>query len=133
KYAPLIEQTRSAIEANHRRPLAERWFRHLLFAILPYPSRLRLMAIPLAIIGPIRRSPSMLRKLPLKLRNMLTLAPSVSLAQTRVETPAFTPSVGPMRLRVGLLTGCVQRAFFGDVNQATARVLSAEGCEVYAP
>src|SRR5205823_8556639 len=27
----------------------------------------------------------------------------------------------------------VQRAFFGDVNRATARVLAAEGCEVVAP
>ena len=36
-------------------------------------------------------------------------------------------------MRVGLLTGCVQRAFFPEVNQATARVLAAEGCDVHAP
>jgi len=36
-------------------------------------------------------------------------------------------------MRVGLLTGCVQRILFGDVNAATARVLAAEGCEVVAP
>ena len=35
--------------------------------------------------------------------------------------------------RVGLLTGCVQSVCFGDVNTATARVLSAAGCEVVAP
>src|SRR5947207_148829 len=71
KYAPLIEQTRAAIEGHHRRPLAERWFRQLLFSVLPYPARLRLMAIPLAIIGPIRHSPRFLNLLPAKLRNML--------------------------------------------------------------
>ncbi len=32
-----------------------------------------------------------------------------------------------------MLLGCVQRAFFGDVNAATARVLAAYGCEVLAP
>ncbi len=32
-----------------------------------------------------------------------------------------------------MLTGCVQRAIFGDVNAATARVLTAYGCEVIAP
>ena len=32
-----------------------------------------------------------------------------------------------------MLTGCVQRAIFGDVNAATARVLAAHGCEVVAP
>jgi glycolate oxidase iron-sulfur subunit len=133
RYAPLIEQTRAAIETHHTRPAAERWFRRLLFATLPYPARLRLLAIPLALIEPIRRSPALVKLLPAKLRNLLTLAPSVSLATTRRETPELTPASGPVRMRVGLVTGCVQRAFFGDVNQATARVLSAEGCEVHAP
>jgi len=36
-------------------------------------------------------------------------------------------------MRVGMLTGCVQRVFFSDVNAATTRVLSAEGCDVIAP
>ena len=31
------------------------------------------------------------------------------------------------------MQGCVQRVFFGDVNRATVRVLSAEGWEVHAP
>ena len=31
------------------------------------------------------------------------------------------------------MTGCVQRVFFGHVNEATVRVLAAEGCEVLAP
>src|SRR3712207_150182 len=31
------------------------------------------------------------------------------------------------------MQGCVQRVFFGDVNAATVRVLSAEGWEVHAP
>ena len=32
-----------------------------------------------------------------------------------------------------MLTGCVQQVFFSHVNEATARVLAAEGCEVIAP
>ena len=49
--------------------------------------------------------------------------------------PEVTPArgQGPPRRRVGMLTGCIQRAFFPHVNQATARVLAAEGCEVVAP
>jgi len=34
---------------------------------------------------------------------------------------------------VGMLVGCVQGAFFPDVNAATARVLAAEGCDVVIP
>ena len=32
-----------------------------------------------------------------------------------------------------MITGCVQSAFFPDVNAATARILSAEGCDVVIP
>jgi len=32
-----------------------------------------------------------------------------------------------------VLTGCVQSAFFPDVNSATVRILAAEGCEVVIP
>ena len=49
------------------------------------------------------------------------------------QTPRRTPAVGERRLTVGLLTGCVQRLVFSHVNEATVRVLAAEGCEVLAP
>ena len=125
--------TRAAIERHFPRSAGDRWLRRLLFAVLPYPARLRVLAIPLALVGPLRRSSAFLKLLPVRLRSMLTLAPDVSLANTRRETDELTAAAGPVRQRVGLVTGCVQRAFFGDVNQATARVLAAEGCEVHAP
>ncbi|OLT27804.1 hypothetical protein BJF82_16390 [Kytococcus sp. CUA-901] len=61
---------------------------------------------------------------------MQSLAPPLG---PRVMVPERTPAVGTRRAVVGMLTGCVQREFFGDVNAATARVLAAEGCEVVAP
>src|SRR5204862_66482 len=85
--------------SHHSRSFAERWFRRLLFAILPFPSRLRLLAIPLALAGPIRRSPALLGLLPSKLRNMLRLAPSGPLSHTRRRTPAPTSAAGPRRER----------------------------------
>ena len=42
-----------------------------------------------------------------------------------VPYPPLTPAKGPLRARVGMLTGCVQRVFFPHVNAATARVLAA--------
>ena len=39
----------------------------------------------------------------------------------------------PGARRVALLAGCVQRVFFPGVNEATLRVLSAEGCDVVVP
>ena len=49
------------------------------------------------------------------------------------DVPEHTAAAGERRARVGLVTGCVQRAFFGKVNEATVRVLAAEGCQVEAP
>jgi glycolate oxidase iron-sulfur subunit len=61
------------------------------------------------------------------------LTPSVPMRAAFQRLAEVTPARGARRARVGLLQGCVQRVFFGDVNAATARVLAAEGYEVFAP
>jgi glycolate oxidase iron-sulfur subunit len=140
RYAPLVERTRATIEGAHERPAAERWFRRLLFSILPFPSRLRALALPIkagTIAG--RAAMAIAQRLGVEgrlastLESLISLAPDVPLSRVMEETPARTAAAGAARLKVGLLTGCVQRAFFGDVNRATARVLAAEGCDVLAP
>jgi len=47
--------------------------------------------------------------------------------------PQLTPAQGRQRATVAVLTGCVQSVYFADVNAATVRVLSAEGCAVRVP
>jgi glycolate oxidase iron-sulfur subunit len=136
RYAPLIEETRAAIERHHQRPAGERLFRRLLFLLLPYPARLRLFALPLVLVNALRRWPDLLKLLPVKMSNLISLAPDARLAglsRMLRSVPERTAAVGVARLRVGLLTGCVQRVFFGHVNEATVRVLAAEGCDVIAP
>jgi len=125
QYDRLIEETRHVVEAEHRRPRAERLQRRLLFATLPYPRRMR-WALRLAPLG--RTLPS-----PAWAKPMLELAPRWRSSE---RPPAVTPARddrSQTSRRVGLLTGCVQSVCFGDVNTATARVLSAAGCEVVAP
>jgi glycolate oxidase iron-sulfur subunit len=130
RYAPLLEGTRAAIERVHRRPLADRLFRWLLFTLLPYPARLRLAAWPMRFIPLLRRWPTLVARLPATLGAVIGLAPPVGRMRT---LPSETAGVGEIRGRVGLLTGCVQRVFFGAVNEATVRVLAAEGYNVMAP
>ncbi len=48
------------------------------------------------------------------------------------QTPA-NAKAGPARGTVGLLQGCVARVFFARTNEATVRVLSAEGFDVVVP
>ena len=131
RYAPLVEHTRAAIEHHHQRPWPDRLFRRLLFSVLPYPARLRLLLLPLAGAHLVRRFRQLTALLPPRLRNLVALAPDVP--ADRAGAPAFTPARGTKRRSVALVTGCVQSVFFGDVNAATARVLSAEGCDVFAP
>jgi glycolate oxidase iron-sulfur subunit len=130
RYAPLIEETRATIERNHRRPLAERLFRQMLFAVLPYPARLRLLAVPMAAVSFVKRRPGLVALFPPRLRALISLAPGAAAAR---EIPELTAAAGPRRQRVGLITGCVQRVFFSEVNEATVRLLVAEGCDVAAP
>jgi glycolate oxidase iron-sulfur subunit len=63
----------------------------------------------------------------------MRLAPPVTWGALFERVPGETAAVGSERLRVALLEGCVQRLSFAKVNQATVRVLAAEGCRVVAP
>src|SRR5665213_2762616 len=45
QYDKLIEATRAQIERRFDRPLTEKLFRRLIFAVFPYPGRLRLLAL----------------------------------------------------------------------------------------
>jgi glycolate oxidase iron-sulfur subunit len=130
RYAPLIEETRATIERHHQRPIAERLFRQMLFAVLPYPARLRLLALPMAAVSFLKRRPGLVALFPPRLRALISLAPDAAVAR---EIPELSAASGARRQRVGLITGCVQRVFFGEVNEATVRLLVAEGCEVAAP
>jgi glycolate oxidase iron-sulfur subunit len=136
EYAPLIEATRAQIERRYDRGLADRLFRSALFAIVPFPARLRVAFAPLIAyrwIKPLVDRSGILHLLPGRLRALAQLAPSITLRSLVASTATVTPALGQRRMRVGLLTGCVQRLAFAQVNAATVRVLAAEGCEVVAP
>jgi glycolate oxidase iron-sulfur subunit len=129
RYDRLIERVRPQIERRHRRPARERALRGVLFATLPHPGRLRLLA-PLL---PVARA-ARLDALPGAPGRLIRLAPrNPAPSARRRGIPAHTPPAGPSRGRVALLLGCVQRVFYPEVHEATIRVLSAEGFEVLAP
>jgi glycolate oxidase iron-sulfur subunit len=136
QYGPLIEHTRAQIERHYTRPLGDRLFRSLLFALLPYPARLRLAMAPLVIIGPMLRAlerSGALHMLPRRIRSLIAMAPQPSLGSLMTRAPEHTPASGTPRLTAAVLTGCVQRLAFAGVNQATIDVLAREGCTVEAP
>jgi glycolate dehydrogenase iron-sulfur subunit len=137
RYDLLIEATRAKVEEAVPRSAGDRAFRNFVFALFPYPRRLRVLAPALWLgtkLGLMRLAAGPLGKLlPPRLRQLATMAPPIGLGDAFKTLPAVTPAKGERRARVALVAGCVQRAFFPGVNDATLRVLSAEGCEVLVP
>ena len=138
QYAPLIEAARAQLERNYRRPLAEVIQRQLIFNLFPYPQRLRAALWPAWFyqasgLRKLMRASGLFKLLPRKLQEVEALLPAITSRELRAELPERIPAQGPVRKRVGLLIGCVQRVVFPGVNASTARVLAAEGCEVIIP
>ncbi|MBO0779041.1 MAG: 4Fe-4S dicluster domain-containing protein [Ktedonobacteraceae bacterium] len=49
------------------------------------------------------------------------------------QLPEITSAIGQRSYRVGVISGCIMDQVFHDINQATIRVLAANGCEVVTP
>lgn len=143
QYDKLIEATRGQVERNGKqhRSRGEVALREAIFQLFPYPDRLKTMLAPLKAyqrsgLSALVRKSKILEKLSPTLATMEAIAPPVT---KKVTIPASNPPRTadgeslPVRSRVGMLLGCVQRTFYPQVNAATVRVLNMEGCEVVVP
>jgi glycolate oxidase iron-sulfur subunit len=138
RYDILIEETRAMVEREYRRGFWDRVHRSMIFSLFPYPGRLRAMAALLLVyvwtgLRWLVRHSGILRLLPPRMRQLEQLQPRVTVHNVLARVPERTPAAGEKRFTVGLVAGCVQRIFNPGVNEASIRVLAAEGCEVLAP
>ena len=138
RYDVLIEETRAYVERNYRRGFWDRLHRWMIFQVFPYPRRLRAMAAFLLVyvwtgMRWLVRHTGVLKLVPSRMRQLEELQPPVTLRSVFSRLPARVPAAGERRMRVALVAGCVQRIFNPGVNDATIRVLAAEGCDVIVP
>jgi glycolate oxidase iron-sulfur subunit len=139
EYDKLIAAMRPQIERHYPRSPYEQMLRKLIFSIFPYPQRLRMLLRPLfvyqrlGIQGWVRRSPLFKQLMPKTLAAMESVLPTLSIEAFQDRLPEVVPAQGEKRYRVGMILGCVQRIFLPEVNDATVRVLTANGCEVVIP
>lgn len=138
QYDKLIEATRSQVARNHPRSLPEKLLRQLIFGLFPYPDRLRWLMRPVGLyqktgLQKLVRSIGLLKQVSPQLAAMEAMLPPLSPQAFQDSLPEVIPAQGSRRYRVGLLLGCVQRLFNPEVNDATVRVLTANGCEVVIP
>ncbi len=138
QYDKLIAATRPQVERNYSRHPLDQIYRQLIFNFFPYPDRLRPLLIPLVAyqklgLQTLIRKTGILEKISPRLAAMESILPEITVQSFRDNLPDIIPAQGKKRYRVGVILGCVQRLFFSSVNEATVRVLTANGCEVVIP
>jgi glycolate oxidase iron-sulfur subunit len=138
QYDQLISATRPQVERNQTRSFQDQLIRALIFNLFPYPQRLSLLLPAFAFyqksgLQTLLRQTNLLTKFAPRLAAMESVLPQINLSNIKRNLPDLIPAKGQKRYRVGMILGCVQQLFFNPVNEATARVLSANGCEIVIP
>lgn len=135
QYGRLVEAARAEIERKVQRPFGERLLRTFVFERL-LPSR---RMLKFAGAGIFLYQSSGLQKFVrgsgiLKLLGRLG---KIEPLTPEVETPFFYRHMGEVfqpqgerKYRVAFLSGCIANVSFARLNEATIRVLQANGCEV---
>ena len=139
QYGKLIEPFREHLEhvnpghATANLSNIQKW---MLFKIFPSRIRTRLALAPARFaqwsgLDWLARKSGLLNVLPSRLRTMHSMLPK--LKPHYGSLPEFLPAIGPRRARVALFLGCVADALYPQTNYATAKVLQANGCDVWIP
>lgn len=100
--------------------------------LLPYPGRLKMAAKTLRVYQRTGLQRLVRPLLPKSIRELDLFLPSIPQNFFAPNTKMF-PAMGTKRAKVALLNGCVMPLLFGDVNEATVRVLQRNGCEIVLP
>ncbi len=137
EYGKLVEHARAVIERDYQRPIFSRLARHLVFRnLLPHPNRIAAAARLLRFyqrsgLQNLARSTGILKLLGLADRERLL--PRIDDSFFFTQLGRTFPALGPRRARVALFAGCVAQVTFTQLNEATVRVLTANGCDVVVP
>ncbi|MFZ0636201.1 MAG: (Fe-S)-binding protein [Candidatus Acidiferrales bacterium] len=134
EYGKLIELARAQIQQKYRRPLFSRAARDFVYRkLLPHPNRVAALARVMrffqasGIEGLVRGS--QIARL-FGMQERLELMPRIDREFFDSSVGRTFPALGKKRARVAFFAGCVARVTFTALNDATIRVLQANGCEV---
>jgi glycolate oxidase iron-sulfur subunit len=137
KYGRLVEFARAQIEQQYRRGVLARLLQNGVYRhLLPHPSRIAALARLLRFyqrsgLQRLVRASGVLRLLRLEERERLL--PAIDGEFFAAELGQTFPARGERRARVAFFAGCIARVSFAELNRATIRVLTANGCEVVVP
>lgn len=152
RYSVLLEAARGEIVKQGKLSAQEKFIRWAVFKqLFPYPNRLNLVAGAAGLyqrtLQPLVRASGIL-KLFGRLGEMEGMLPNRKLRQYKPPKPHGAPRevegayrspspvtrpAAPSRGRVALFTGCLMRAGFANIHEATVRVLERNHYEVIVP
>jgi glycolate dehydrogenase iron-sulfur subunit len=136
-YGRLVEYARARIEQEYERPWFARVMRKFLFdRLLPFPERIARMAKVLRLyqrsgLQTLARGTGILRLLGLSEKE--SMLPRIDDEFFFGKLGQTFPATGQRRARVAFFAGCIANVAFSKLNEATLRVLAANGCEVVVP
>ncbi|MHB8485474.1 MAG: (Fe-S)-binding protein [Candidatus Acidiferrales bacterium] len=137
EYGKLVEQARAQIEKNYKRPRVSRAIRNFVYRrLLVEPQRIARMARIVRFyqrsgLETAARGSGLLRLL--GLQQQAALLPRIDREFFYSRLGQTFPARGERRARVAFFAGCVAQVTFTALNDATIRVLQANGCEVVVP
>jgi len=131
RYGFLSELVRTQLAKQGKGPTRYSKLKDLLVRhILPYPNRLEMFFLPLRIAQAFKVT-EWLNNIPALSRAINMVPPLPSQRWRRL--PKTFAAKNERKMRVGLLTGCVNSVVLSRTNWAAAEVLAAAGCEVVVP
>ena len=137
EYGKLIEHARGQIEEDYRRPFFSRVARSFFYRkVLPFPRRIAALGRVARIyqrsgLQWLARGSGVLKLSGLADRERLM--PVIDREFFFERLGKTFPATGSRRARVAFFAGCVAQVSFTKLNDATVRVLQANGCEVVVP
>ncbi len=137
EYGKLVEHARARIERDYKRPLLMRLVRSLFIErLLPFPARIAFTARLLRIyqrsgLRGFSRKTGLLKLLGLADREKLL--PAIDERFFFDQLGKTFPAQGKRRAKVAFFAGCIANVIITELNEATIRVLTANGCEVVVP
>ena len=137
EYGKLVEHARVRIESEYQRPFFTRLARNFVFKkLLPFPGRIQLAANILRFyqrsgLQFLARGSGILNLMGLAGRERLL--PQIDEQDFYGQLGKTFPAEGAKRARVAFFAGCIANVTFARLNEATIRVLTANGCEVVIP
>jgi len=137
EYGKLVEHARARIERDYPRPWLARVARNFVFR--DFLTRPFLIADVAHLLRLYQRSGLQAIARSIGILKLLGLAERERLLP-RIDDDFFFDrfgrtyqAIGPRRARIAFFAGCIANVTFSDLNEATIRVLTANGCEVVVP